>query len=737
MPPRGMRLFCGHRDRVSATFECCVHCARPGVHKQAWASCKASERTGNLTEAGGGSSRDEYGGIRPLGHPAGDARSPRLSARSPPQPLMILIGDALEMLRTLPGESVQCVVTSPPYWGLRDYGVEGQIGLESTPEQYVARIVEVFREVKRVLRDDGTLWLNLGDSYARTPEKGGSGPNGKHDFIPSYGNARKIIAESARSGSSDGMVGRANRPGSRNTGNGLKPKDLVGIPWLVAFALRADGWYLRSDIIWCLSGGAQVYARTQKGDMPMSVKDLVRLDPATVKLWNGEKWTQALGWSESPGPRDGALEIELRSGERIGCTPGHKWPTQRGNVRTDELIPGDVIATTWLPEPESPIKADALDEDVAWFCGLYLAEGSMSGDTVQIAGHVNQSEHRLIRLRRMADRFHGTARVHTNGNTASICMDGPIVASIVRAYIHGDSAKNKGIKSRTWQRSNGWLLQLLMGYLAGDGHEDVANWRWRLGFTRNDRLADDLRTLAARVGASIRLSPSTVTGFGKEWPAYRGDIRLEPSTHWNARQNGEVVAVRPGRGRKFWDIGVEDEPHLFALASGVLTHNSKPNPMPESVTDRPTKSHEYVFLMSRNERYFFDADAVKEPNAWPDHNRFGNKNAAARRVKVLTGNMRPDASEHTDRIGRNIRTVWTIATQPTPMAHFATFPEALVERCIAAGSRPGDTVLDPFLGSGTVGEVAERMGRSWIGIELNPEYVRLAEKRTSQQGLFL
>jgi len=160
----------------------------------------------------------------------------------------IINGDALLELQKLPSESVDCCITSPPYYGLRDYGVAGQIGLEESPEAYVSKLVEVFREVRRVLKKDGTLWLNLGDSYSRDLAKGGSGPNGKHDFIPDYGNARKIMSESK--GSFDGGVGRADRACKEWGGDGLKPKDLIGIPWMVAFALRADGWYLRSDIIW-------------------------------------------------------------------------------------------------------------------------------------------------------------------------------------------------------------------------------------------------------------------------------------------------------------------------------------------------------------------------------------------------------------------------------------------------------------------------------------------------------
>ena len=139
----------------------------------------------------------------------------------------LLQGDCLQQLATLPAASVQCCVTSPPYWGLRDYGTAGQLGLEATPDEYVANMVAVFRAVRRVLRDDGTLWLNLGDIYAQ-----------------------------AKAGGNDGVPiewqrpSRANKSKVAKTFPGIKPKDLVGIPWRVAFALQADGWYLRQDIIW-------------------------------------------------------------------------------------------------------------------------------------------------------------------------------------------------------------------------------------------------------------------------------------------------------------------------------------------------------------------------------------------------------------------------------------------------------------------------------------------------------
>jgi DNA modification methylase len=143
----------------------------------------------------------------------------------------LLIGDCRETLRTLPDASVNCCVTSPPYFGLRDYGHEGQIGLEQTPDDYVAEMVAVFREVRRVLREDGTLWLNLGDSYC-----GYKGEN--------YCKNPKTSKLQ-----SNNHIPVANSLGTPQT-SGLKPKDIIGIPWRVAFALQADGWYLRQDIIW-------------------------------------------------------------------------------------------------------------------------------------------------------------------------------------------------------------------------------------------------------------------------------------------------------------------------------------------------------------------------------------------------------------------------------------------------------------------------------------------------------
>lgn len=342
------------------------------------------------------------------------------------------VGDCRAIMKDMiaAGTKVQCVVTSPPYWGLRDYGAPGQFGLERTPIRYLARMRYVLRLVREILEDDGTLWLNMGDSYAGAPG-GLQGKNGERS------NRR--------------FTGRISVDKRRRDQLELKPKDMAGMPWMLALVLRADGWWLRQEIIW-----------------------------------------------------------------------------------------------------------------------------------------------------------------------------------------------------------------------------------------------------------------------------------------------------------------------------------HKPNPMPESTKDRCTKAHEHIFLLSKSERYYYDQDAIKEPATGNAHSRGAGVNPKAvagwaddgeKTAVAHAGSpkYRGQDKEHRTKQGlaaserkfkprakqnesfsaavkdtvldRNKRSVWTIATEPYPDAHFATFPRALVEPCILAGSRPGDVVFDPFMGSGTVAQVAEHLGRRWLGCELNPEYIALQKKRLAQMAL--
>lgn len=656
-------------------------------------------------------------------------------------------GDSREVLRTLPDASVNCCVTSPPYYGLRSYMPDAvklrddltpeereyverdlaslnvhptmaisyrkseipdhlqqyfqplEIGLEQTPDAYVDELVAVFREVRRVLRNDGTLWLNLGDSY-----------NGY--MANQYGTGLETKRQAAR---------KYIEPGAGLRYKGLKNKDLIGIPWRVAFALQADGWYLRQDIIWCLSGGTWLYVRTQKGDMPMMVRDVYRLDPATVQLWNGSKWTQLLGINRSD-RRGDELEIVLRSGERISCTPTHRFPTNRGLLTAGELMCGDILQQVRLPEPDNT-RDCSIDEDAAWLAGLFVAEGSRSEDTIQISGNVKEEE-RWNRLKGIATKFGGSATISVNGNNQSIRIYGKILNAIIDELVTGKTAIDKGFATVVWRYSDKFISSMVDGYLSGDGH--LEGNRWRLGFCRNYNLERDLRTACARLGYALTLNLSSVEYNGKMVPTFRGELRKNRSGHHNERNRNEIVDIRKSRCRQVYDLGVADDPHLFALASGVLTHNSKPNPMPESVKDRCTKAHEYIFLLSKRPRYYFDAAAIEEPAKWE---RWGNQ-TEKKKHQGTAGHLGGKTLEELPiRDKKNKRSVWTVATKPFKGAHFATFPPDLIKPCILAGCPVGGTVIDPFAGSGTTGRTAKDMQRKSILVELNESYCEIAAAR--------
>ena len=222
-------------------------------------------------------------------------------------------GDAIDQLRLMDAQSVHCVVTSPPYWGLRDYSVAGAYGLEPTLEEYIERMVEVFREVSRVLRSDGTCWLNLGDSYSASPGQRGS---------------RGARGEDPKFGDRNGRINGPNRPRM----SGLKPKDIVGVPWLVAFALQADGWWFRSDIVW-----------HKPNPMPESVRDrptrahefLFLLAQSGAPTY----WTHGDGPGSRTKPKADYRYVHRETGEEV-MDPPDGWVEDRSPWRRLNLWRG-------------------------------------------------------------------------------------------------------------------------------------------------------------------------------------------------------------------------------------------------------------------------------------------------------------------------------------------------------------------------------------------------------------
>jgi len=701
----------------------------------------------------------------------------------------LIQGNCLEVLKRIPDESIHCCVTSPPYLGLRDYGLsstkwgdgwEGCLGLEPTPEMYVTHMVEICREVKRVIRKNGTFWLNIGDSYA-----GGDLGGGGYDDISDK--------QATNKGShSVGKVKKWQHPN-------IKQKDLIGVPWMLAFALRNDGWYLRSDIIWCLNGNTHVYVRSQKGEMPMMIKDIYRLTSSTIKLWNGKKWTQMVNIVRS-GKRKKQIELVLRSGERIRCTNTHRWPVvDKGVITAQEIEIGDIIESCNLPEPESPKNPKFIPDEIGWLLGLYLAEGSLdSSGTIQISGNISEKEYRLSKIEKITEEYGGSCCCfNLRGKAITINIYSKIILSIIKNYICGNNAKNKHLKVSCWQRSNKLLAYLLRGYLDGDGHNDKINNRYRIGFTRNYGLERDLRILCSRLGYQLTLKLSTSYIGDRAFPSFRGEIRFETGNHHNCKNRQEIMAIKKAKVATYYDIETEDNPHLFALSSGILTHNSKNNPMPSSVKDRCTSSHEYLFMFSKNKKYFYDYFAISEPM---------NKKSAER-YKYSFGKKKNKELKKSDNLTavvgyreykpyRNKRDVWNINVKGFKGAHFAVMPLELAENCVLAGTsemgccpecgsplkriidkkriqtRPGKNckvdntkmanrdfgrhvavygesiwektcehdfdnsvpckVLDIFNGAGTVGYVALKNNQDYVGIELNKEYIDITRARLSK-----
>ena len=466
----------------------------------------------------------------------------------------------------------QMCVTSPPYWGLRDYGVEGQLGLETTPQEYVEKMVGAFREVRRVLRDDGTLWLNLGDSYANDTKWGGS-TGGKHvDALH------------------DTNVGRGKRA------TGLKAKDLVGIPWRVAFALQQPyrDWQIKTEAMRAWVGG----------------------------IVDGEGCITI-------------LETKSSHSESLSYPPIIQ-------VRMCDLEPLDrlvqVVGSSY-GKPQHPPSQVAANQRPSW-----------------------------------------------------------------QWKVVSEQAAN--------------VIAEIYPFLTCKRKQAIVAW--------NHQAFRSARGNQARA---------------------RGDIEKEQfcKTLINSLNQRESVDIPS------W----MKEPEIVYQPGWYLRQDliwAKPNPMPESVRDRCTKSHEYLFLLAKSERYYFDADAIAEPaTGWNGSTFDGPRDLAVRPTTGRRTNIDGSMSERgvtrtteglnlktkEEKTGetRNKRSVWTVATQPYAEAHFATFPPALIEPCILAGPRPGDVVLDPFFGSGTTGQVCERLGRRWIGIELNQDYEALQRKRTAQQGL--
>jgi len=262
-------------------------------------------------------------------------------------------------------------------------------------------------------------------------------------------------------------------------------------------------------------------------------------------------------------------------------------------------------------------------------------------------------------------------------------------------------------------------------------------------FAEVHRVLRDDGTLWLNIGDSYIRSSTSGSRDSNRWP--KQSCKLINPKRTNSPHGSLKIKDIAGVP---WRLAFALQDYGWYLRQDIIWH--KLNPMPESVRDRCCKSHEYIFLLTKNEQYHFDADAIKEPVTGTAHSRGSGVNPKARKSNTgvgwgyTEGKPKPRAKQNSSFSAavsglvdsRNKRSVWQVATHPYKGSHFATFPPELINPCILAGCPVGGKVLDPFLGSGTVGEVCERLGRDWFGIELNPDYESLIQERTAQIGLF-
>jgi len=459
---------------------------------------------------------------------------------------------------------------------------KGSLGLEPTFELYIKHLIQIFDECRRILKDDGTLFVNIGDTYASGTRDNGNG----------YDETRW---EKSKEGQN--CKGWHVQP-NRQLKN-YQSKCLCDIPFRFSIAMIDSGWIKRNTVIWhkpnCLNGGTKLYSKTQKGVMPSTLKDLVRLEPNTVELWDGEKWNRVSQWIENKNPEN-IIEITLHGGEKITCTGDHRFISNGQEIMAKELLLGNILDNCILPDNNHTV--DLIPDDIGWFIGLYLAEGSRGDDRkcLQFASHTKEIE-RYVKLKRIAEQYDATCTEHiTSEKGKTINIYSNILGAIIDNYVSGETSYYKHLTNKSWRRNNQFLSYVLNGYLSGDGHYDHKNERWRIGFTRkNDYLANDIRCLCARLGHKLILR--------KKEKAFLGEVRFTVSAHFNTMNQYEIVQIKKGKKQgKYWDIILEQEPHLFSTIGGLLIHNC----MPASCKDRFTCDFEYVFMFVKQGKYYFE-----------------------------------------------------------------------------------------------------------------------------------
>lgn len=558
----------------------------------------------------------------------------------------ILQGDALAQLATLPAESVDCCITSPPYYGLRDYGVAEQIGLEPTPEAYVARLVEVFREVKRVLKPEGTLWLNLGDSYAGSCMTGGN--NGFN-----------------ASGGDDGFKIARQFKRKLELPNGLKPKDLIGIPWAVAFALRADGWYLRSDIIW-----------EKFNCMPESVRDRpTRCHEYIFLLTKSKKYYYDSIAIQEPAKGLSSIEAIKEQHEDLLKMPTGKRRNgisegEEGQERPEQLVQGvlericENLCAVGKRKGSSPTGVQAVQ------CQRKREDGTCC---LQLIGMCEGSEEGLGELgiwesisREGSNNLQGEWKKKTDSR--QIFQIGEIQEN-AEAISHLAEGKGNSFEGRSQKKID--FRECGLGFDGRSVGRDQSQPKVSLC---------DVPQKEATNARSYNTNNQGRAAYSQQYSS-----PLPKLQHQEGQQ-----AFR--NKRTVWHV------------------NTKPFKEAHFAT-MPEKLIEPCILAGTSERGY----CPECGKAWV--RQVEREHRSPKEVEPYANARMETISGGGDRY-KHLPPAKIVCVGWTPSCQCVSEP------------RPG-IVLDPFFGAGTVGLVAKKLGRHYIGIELSPDYCDIARKRIS------
>lgn len=596
---------------------------------------------------------------------------------------MILVGDVLERLADLDAESVQCCVTSPPYFGLRSYLPAGhpdkakEVGTERTPEEYTARLVEVFRGVRRVLRRDGCVWLNLGDSFAA----GGGGP--KPSNIGGFTNQTPVTP-------------------SRMAPPGLKPKDLIGIPWRTAFALQADGWYLRQAVTWCKtapmpesvtdrpSSATEMVFLLTKSARYFYDADAVRVPHA--RLWDADKNGGSLCGTDG---RDQAV---------IG---GHG---RAGRAKSEPNPAGRNLWNYWVLSPEQ-FSARAAGYGTT---GITIPDCPVHGDSDLARTVRRQARDGVLRA----------AEKRRNRRTASRLALEPEAAPVARTSLHSEPGCTSSTEQSRTPGSNHASRMPIGQPSHGDHQTDVGT------SDHTSRIAGPGETPH---GSSDSPGQSCVpAAMSRSTQSHRTDLAPEsdpsytPSAQTSAHTGG--MSALPG----------------FAA---LLTHNSENSTEEDSASDEKRTGHDQTGLSSGYRctcpDYYIDHYAVMPQKLAEPCILAGTSEAGCCRVcgapwervveRERVAKAKPSGK------GWRVDIAMSDANGDVRRGLLADQWQAHTTgwrpTCTHAGEPWPCLVLDPFLGSGTVGLVAERLARRWVGIELDERSAQIARDRTAQLGL--